>query len=92
MKIRKRYILMSALWYGVEKSKPEMNQYLVPFVKEARRSHYQGFKYYHLGKEVVCNVSVTRNITDSVARPLSFNSVQFGLWLLYMSTPRSAGS
>jgi len=76
MTIRKRHVLLAGLWYGVNK-KPEMNQFLYPFVKELIKLRHEGFTYYRAGEKKTCKATALKNISDSVARPTLLGSHQY---------------
>ncbi|XP_047220535.1 uncharacterized protein LOC124867893 isoform X2 [Girardinichthys multiradiatus] len=74
--IRKRHILMSALWFGP--AKPSMITLLTPFVKEASLLETEGIAWQdRKGHSHVSKVFVLICSSDSVACPLLRNTKQF---------------
>ncbi|XP_034143075.1 uncharacterized protein LOC117592904 [Esox lucius] len=74
--VRKKHILMSALWFGP--SKPSMFTLLTPFVKEASLLETEGIDWQDIqGNCHVSKVFVLVCSSDSMARPLLRNTKQF---------------
>lgn len=74
--VRKRHILMSAIWFGP--AKPSMMTLLTPFVKEASILETEGIAWQDKrGHSHVSKVFVLICSSDSVARPLLRNTKQF---------------
>ncbi|XP_062841554.1 uncharacterized protein LOC134300980 [Trichomycterus rosablanca] len=74
--VRKKHILMSALWFGP--SKPSMLTLLTPFVKEASLLETAGIEWQDIqGNCHVSKVFVLVCSSDSMARPLLRNTKQF---------------
>ncbi|KAE8745262.1 hypothetical protein FOCC_FOCC008054 [Frankliniella occidentalis] len=73
--LRRKFVLMASVWLG--KKKPDINQYMKPFVEECLEMYHFGIDYMENG--VIKNVKIVclMCISDSVARPLLRNSKQF---------------
>lgn len=80
--LRRKHVLMASVW--LSKKKPNINQYLKPFVKEAIDLSSEGIKFNKSGIRVEVTVKPCVCISDSIARPLLRNSTQFnGEFLMY---------
>jgi hypothetical protein len=67
--------MMASVWLG--KKKPQMNEYLIPFIEECKQMAEQGIMIKIDRVEKVIFVKALMCISDSVARPLIRNSTQF---------------
>jgi len=72
---RKNHIMLTCLWFGNKKIK--MNDYLTPFVEEAKELYYKGFYYIYNGKKYHKRVRILAANCDSIERPLLQCSTQF---------------
>lgn len=73
---RRNHIMLSSIWFGAGKPK-SMNDYLKPFVNEAKELAESGFQYTFNNKIHSKKVIVLLGICDAVARPLVRCSTQF---------------
>ncbi|KAK3926379.1 F-actin-capping protein subunit alpha [Frankliniella fusca] len=73
--LRRKYILMSRLWLGLKK--PNCQEYLKPFIEECNFLFRNGITVFTGGRSVHFLVKILMCISDTVARPLLRNSIQF---------------
>lgn len=68
-------MILNSLWFGTKKIK--MNEYLTPFVEEAKELYYKGFEYSYNNEKYFKKVRILAGNCDSVERPLLRCSTQF---------------
>lgn len=73
---RRKHAMLCCLWFGSGKPK-SMNNYLKPFVREAKKLYHEGFNYQFEGQTYNKRVVVLMGVCDSVARPMVRCSTQF---------------
>lgn len=73
--IQKEKVMIASLWFGVKK--PEMSQYLLPFVRECEKLSKEGINVQLDNTIVNLKVSVLIGVCDTVARPMLQNATQF---------------
>ncbi|XP_034254581.1 uncharacterized protein LOC117653190 [Thrips palmi] len=73
--LRRKHVMMASVWLG--KKKPNINEYLKPFVKECIELQQTGISFKINGQDKHLNVVPLMCISDSVARPTLRNSTQF---------------
>ncbi|KAJ1519062.1 hypothetical protein ONE63_011305 [Megalurothrips usitatus] len=75
IRLRRKHVLMACLW--LSKRKPKCNEYLKPLVKECKELARTGVSFCRNGVTRVLKVKPCCFISDSIARPLTRNSMKF---------------
>lgn len=75
IELRGKHVMLGGLWFGP--NKPNMNNYMKPFVDECIDLYSNGLAWQSDSGDVVTKVVVTIMVADSVARPLVQNFKQF---------------
>lgn len=75
LKLRRKHIIMACVW--VNKKKPDMNEYLKPFIKECAELTQDGIIVNYRGSVETVKVTPLMCVSDSIARPMLRNSTQF---------------
>ena len=78
--LRRKHVLMASIWLG--KGKPDMKQYMKPFIKECIRLEENGLSFTWQGITRVLKLKPLMCVSDSIARPLLRNSSQFNGMIL----------
>lgn len=73
--LRRKNILMASIWLG--KKKPDMKQYMRPFINECIKLERNGLSFTYQGITKVIRLKPLMCVSDSIARPLLRNSSQF---------------
>ncbi|XP_034235713.1 uncharacterized protein LOC117642039 isoform X2 [Thrips palmi] len=73
--LRRKHVLMANVWLG--KGKPNMNEYLKPFIKECVELQRNGITIKINGQDKTFKIVPLMCVSDSVARPLLRCSTQF---------------
>ena len=73
--LRRQHVLMASIWLG--KSKPNINEYMKPFIEECIRLEGNGLSFKCDGVMKTIRTKPLMCVSDSIARPLLRNSSQF---------------
>ncbi|KAE8746832.1 hypothetical protein FOCC_FOCC006470, partial [Frankliniella occidentalis] len=75
LSIRRKSVMMASLWFSSKK--PNCNEYMKPFVAECLLLEEKGITFKNKGNVINMEVKVLIGISDTVARPMLRNSIQF---------------